>query len=456
MRGGQAPYKGLTRRVKIAMLGSSYVQQQTTIAGTTQIATNNRAWVEWWNILSRQSLNVASFINPSDPLGRGFSGANFGVSGQTSTTIRNRVGDVIKAQPDICLVQSGTNNVTDVSDVIRDVKETLTEIAKAGIIAVYMSINLRGPGSWTDSQCRYAITVNETIKAWARETGTAIYVETNKYLCNPDDAAGRPYAGTLDVDDIHYNQWTAYQIGKVLKEVMEGSFPYLSGAPVISQVDAYDAVTNPYGNIWMNPMMSINAAIGTNAGTVGAGVTAGTGTAGTSVARHRSVDRSSGLATGVANVESRGPGRGNYQTLTVTPGGSGTSLFYIRNNSADITHTLPAGTWVKAGAAVAMTTFGTDPLFSGFQAANLMIEPRNATTSLGRITTMDKYGAFSLPNEAWEGIYETPPFQIPDTCDRLRPRFEITVDDTKGGTGTFKAGSVYIRPIADPTLAWKY
>jgi hypothetical protein len=156
----------------------------------------------------------------------------------------------------------------------------------------------------------------------------------------------------------------------------------------------------------------------------------------------------------VANVESRGAGQGNFQNLVVTSVGTGTSLFYLRTGGADTVHSLPAGTWCRAGAAIDVSTYGTDPLYSGFEGIAMVVDLRSSSASLGRSTAMDRYGAFPLPNIAFSGVIETPPFQIPALCDRFRTRFEITNNDNRVGSGTVKVGSMYLRPVPDPTLIW--
>lgn len=455
MRGPELKLRPLSRRTKVACIGSSYTQHGVDFSNASQrISVTERNYLEWWNIFSRHSLNMDVFIDPTDPLLRGFRGSNFAVSGETSTEIKSRIENVIKVAPDICILQSGSNNITDPVTVLADVKETVYRLYQAGIITVWMSVNLRTALSWTDATCQRALRVNAEMRTWLRETGYGIFVETNKYLCDPNDPAGRPYSAALDTDGIHYNSWSAFQIGRVLKEVLDGSYPLAAGASVVSNGDLKTEY-NQFGNVWSNPFISTNAAIGSNSGSVGTGVTAGTGTASTSVGRDRTVDRASGTATGVANVESRGPGLGNWQTLTVTPSGAGDSLFYIRNNPSDIVHGISEGTWVKVGGMVDVSTFGSDPLYSGFRSITLYVDFRDATSGKGNAIEMDDYGSFNLPNIAWNGIYETPPFRIPAGCDRIRPRFEIRVDDTKSGTGTVKVGSLYIRPIENPSAMWK-
>ena len=442
-------------RMKVAVIGSSYTQQQHQMGGSgTQITELNRSWIGWARLFMNQAFNCDVFLDAADPLGRGFRGGNLGVSGQFSNLILGRIPDVIALRPDICIVQSGSNNVSDPNTTIPNVKDSLSLLHAAGIVPIYLSTTMRRTGSWTDSARQNAVYLNESIRDWCRETGKAVFVEANKYLNDLDSANGQPYSLALDSDDIHYNNWSGFQIGRVLHEVLRTIIPGNAGIPVCTQMDQYDSAQNPWGNILPNPMHSINAAIGSTNGTVGAGVTAGTGVASTSVARNRVVERASGTSTGVANVESRGAGQGNFQNLAITSVGTGVSVFNIRTGAADTTQTLAAGTWCRAGAFIDVSTYGSDALYSGFEGIAMVVDLRNAGGSLGRATAMDRYGAFPLPNIAFSGVIETPPFQVPATCDRFRTRFEITNNDNRAGTGTVKVGNYYLRPVPDPTTIW--
>lgn len=440
-------------RPRVAFIGSSYTQQQHTVTSGVIMASQSRSWMGWWNAFTGNALNIDTYINASDPLSRGFSGANFGVSGQTSTQILTRVPDVIAKNPDICVLQSGSNNVSSVSTVLDDVKASITLLYAANILPVYLAISFRGSAAWSaanDSQASY---INASIRQWLAGNGYGIYVDANRYLCDADSAEGRPYGAALDTDSIHYTTWSAFQVGRVLHECVTPLLSLQAG-DVVSNADVYDATYNATGNLWTNPFVSTSTNIGSAAGSVGTGVTAGTGSGSTSVGRDMKVERSSGSGTAVANVESRGPGLGNWQTALFTPAGSGTSLFYIDRSVADLTHGLSAGTWVRAGCMLDLSVFGTDALSSGFQNVMLQADFRDGSSSYGKTQGFAQYSAVSLPNIAWQGAIETPPIRVPTGSDRVRLRLEVVIDDTKAGTGLLKMGSIYFRPCADPSALW--
>lgn len=442
---------------KVACIGSSYTQQQTTFSSTTLTRTN-RSWMGWWNTFTGGALNIDDFYNASDPLSRNYSGSNFGVSGQDSTQILNRVSAVISSQADICVIQSGSNNVTAPTTVIADVKASIDLLYAAGILTVYLGISNRGSASWSSNEPAQAYRINQEIKDYCKRTGKGIFIDPNFYLIDNSDNNGRPYTNALDSDGIHYNDYSGFQIGKILHQCITPLLP-LQSCELAGFTDAYDATNQPYGNIVTNPFFTTSSSVGSANGTVGAGVTAGTGNAATSVGRNVTVERNSGSGTAVANLEARGAGRGNWQTVMCTPAGSaGTSVFYVRRGTADLTTGVPpVGTWVQGTIDVDVSTFGSDALYSGFRAISSRIECRDASTLYGTVIAMSNYStSFNLPNESWSGRIVTPPFQIPTSTDRIRYRNEITIDDAMTGTGTVKLGSLCIRPIQEPKTIWGF
>lgn len=437
---------------RVAFIGSSYTQHMDSFSGGI-IAAESKSWARWWNAFAHNGVNMDVFEDPSDPLARGYRGANFGVSGQSSTQILARVPDVIARGPDACVLQMGSNNVGSVETVVGDVVAAADLLHAAGILPVYLSISLRASSSWTATECLRAAQINARLRHYLSASRKGIYVEANKYLCDPDAADGRPYAGALDVDGTHYNAWSAFQIGKALHEALTPVLP-LTPPETVGPGDRYDAAENPYGNLWVNPLVSASASVGGSNGVAGTGVTAATGVAATSVGRNMNVERTSGAGTAVASLEARGPGQGNWQTVVFTPAGAGTSSFYIRHASADVTHVLPPGTWARFSVAVEVSAFGADPLYSGFQNIGLTVDCRNAGGVLGKAQAFALNAGSGLPNEDWTGVIETPPFKIPPGCDRLRPRIEVTVDDTKTGAGTVRAGSFALKVCQDPSTVW--
>lgn len=447
---------GNTALPKVACTGSSYTQQQLDSSGTT-FSESNRSWQKWWHFFSNGAFNMDNWANASDSYGRGHSGANFGISGQSSTLIRDRIPDVVRSAPAMCILQQGTNNITDTSTVLTDIKASIDQLFANGIIPVYLSINGRSAAAWPGNQTALAFYVNQEIEDYMHRTGKGIFVDSNAYIIDNSTNTGVPYANALDSDGIHYNNYSGFQIGKILHQALSGRFSNTS-PEICSVADIYSS-DNPYGNFFTNPFFSTSSSVGTSNGAVGTGVTAGTGTASTSVGRNVTVERSSGSGTGVATLEARGAGFGNWQVLTVTPAGaSGTSTFLIRHQTADITTNVPpAGTWVQACCDLNVSSFGTNALYSGFRAVGVQLDFRSSGASLGIMKSLTSYSnSFNLPNEAYSGRLYTQPFLMPSGADRIRPRVEVVVDDSMTGTGVVKAGSWSIRPVQEPITIWRF
>lgn len=442
---------------KVAFIGSSYVEHCASVSAGSLTETN-RSWARWWHTLSEGAFNMDLFVDGADPLGRGYTGSNFGVSGESSTQILSRIPSVLARSPDVVVIQSGSNNIGSTSTVIADVKASIDAVYAAGALAVYVAITNRGSVSWASNQPQQAFRVNQEIEDYLKRTGRGVYVDVNAQLTDALVASGRPYTNALDSDGIHYNQYSGFMIGKALHQALTPLMPR-PVSEISSIADVYHATDNPYGNITTNPFFTSDAGVGSADGTVGTGVTAGSGVAATSVGRNYTVERASGTGTAVASLEFRGPGLGNWQTVVCTPAAAAaTSIFYVRRSSADLTTNIPpVGTWMIGAVDVSVSTFGSGQVFSGFRGLALRMDWRSAAASIGVATSGDVYSnSFALPNEAWTGRLYTAPFQIPAGADRLRHRVDITIDDNAGGTGTVRIGRFVARPILEPRTIWGF
>jgi lysophospholipase L1-like esterase len=469
--GGAGGGVGAMGGLKLAVIGSSLTQHNTNINfASNRLSYSARGWINWFNIFMGQPFSHPVWIDSGDANGRNFSGANFGVSGQASTVIAGRISDVIARRPDIVVLQSGTNNVSSDATVYADNVSMIDRLTAAGIAVFYFPITPRritNVGSddtaWAaGSEARKnAMQLNERMKRYCLTKKGAIYLDINKYLVDPDTNDGEPYSNVLDdsVDSVHFSNHGAFLIGLAMYEQVKQLFPQKTPLRISNPEDLYDATHNVFGNHWVNPTMSTTSTTNhSTSGAVGTGVTAGTGSAATSVARNVTAERNTGSSTAVARMIARSRGLGNWQELEITaPASAGNSLFYIRSNGADITHGMAVGTWVQAGFDAEMDVFGSDARFSGFRNLAAMLDFRSSSASLGIARGMEQFGTYDLPNIAWSGTIITPPFQIPTNCDRFRFRAEVAVDDiASGGTGKVRVGGFFIRQIPDPRPEWRY
>jgi lysophospholipase L1-like esterase len=478
---GQYPAVGT---IKAACIGSSLTQQNVEVNSVADnISHSGRSWMAWLNAFLGWSMNIDVWVNRQDKYTlnnasepgvwstRNFSGANYGVSGHSSTQILNRIDDVIASSPDIVFLQQGTNNMIEVQTVISDVLSTITQLTDRGIPVVYLAITSRmatGSQSWAADRIErpYQALANQVLQHEIQKIPNAIFVDVNSYIIDELTALGETYTVALDtaVDGVHYADWGAFMIAKAIYDTVGDLLP--KGLSRISSIgDVFDAANNPYGNIVRNPMMQTSSGIGTTNGGVGTSVTAGTGTASTSVARNFSCERdssSTGLSTAVASVLSRGFGLGNWQRLEITAGGGGgNTLFNIRSSPTSAPNWIPnnysLGDWVQASCDVQVSPFGNNALTSGFTQVALRFDQLTGSTPRGRSVCLAQHTG-NLPNIGYTARLLTPPVQITRTdIDNFRPRIMIGVSDatTGGTTGIVDVGSVCIRKIQDPRTFWR-
>lgn len=475
---------GASGSLKVALIGSSLTQHNTTAnLNNNRLYHESRGWFCWFAAFLGQPFDYDVWIDRNDKNGRDFSGANFGVSGQFSDTINTRIDDVIASNPDVVIIQSGTNNVT-FDTAYDDTVDSINRLVSAGILVLYFPITPRltsapvggdsTDASWAaGSESRLnAQNLNSKMKDFCRRTKGVIYLDVNKYLINQDSNDGVPFTNVLDDlwDAVHFSNHGAFLIAKAMFEQVGNLFPLSSPSYINSPEDIYNENHNQFGNLLVNPAIStVSTTNHPTAGTVGTGVTAATGTAATSVGRNITVERSSGASTGAARIIARKLGLGNWQELEVTAAGAtGESVFYIRTNGATIAHTLPAGTWVQCGFDVEMDAFGTDAQFSGFKNISPYLDMRDGSSSLTVCYGLAPYqsplpaessksASYRLPNQAWAGTLITPAFPLPVGCVNFRFRAEIIVDDnTSGSTGKVRIGSLFLRPVPDPRANWNF
>lgn len=460
--GGAASFAGAGK--KCAIIGSSYTQHCHTYS-SPRLSSSQRSWMDWWNTFTGNSIFFQAWKDTGDA--RNFSGANFGISGESSTTILARFATILASEPDFIVLQSGSNNVGSVSQVIADNTAMFQQANAAGIPVIYLSITARGAGSWSAANMQNSYYVNRAMKAYADQNAGVMFVDVNKYLNDNNTAGGRPYSYAINGDEIHYNAFSAFYIGMALHESCSSALGLFPASPgflplaVTTNADIYNATDNPYGNLWVNPFASVNAAVGSNAGTIsGAGITAGTGSAATSVGRDLTV-QVTGTSTAVATVESAGSGQGNLQVLTCTPVGASDTTFLVRpgayTTSGNIPHGLAVGDWVQFSCYVEVSTFGAGEE-SGFRSIQLQMDDTNSSRSSigGTYALLQDGTTFHIPNVAFKGVLCTPPLKLITATVHVKPQLQVIVDDTATGTGVVKSSRFLCNKIDSPLAAWNF
>lgn len=225
---------------------------------------------------------------------------NFGVSGQNSTQILARVGQVIAARPGFCRVLAGTNDpVTGVqynpAATFANLQSIYNQLIAAGIAVIACPILPRSAtngltaGELANAQKGFQW-VNRRIRQYAQTAvpGMFYVMDGDATLLDQAQTTYIPIAGST-ADGLHPVAAGAIRTGSRLSNVLDRILP-LSRSTIICQQDVYDATFEPLGNRLPTGQL------------VGTGGTAGTGASG-SVATGWALSRSTG--TGATAVGSK-------------------------------------------------------------------------------------------------------------------------------------------------------
>lgn len=434
------PSPALEAGCKVVVLGTSLVQQSNA-ATSAKISNWSKGWVNWLKILGPE-FRCSVWHDTADRWGRNFSGANHGVSGQTTAEIISRIMPVLAMRPDIVILDCGTNEIgaNNVDTVYQAFAMICDTLRQAGIQVVVLPILARATSAWaTDSannERKKAHAVNQLKKAYAAANG-CFYYDWNQDWVDYGNTNGEPRAGFSD-DGTHYNVRGAFSTGRgaaqFLSTILQPRQP-----SVVSQDDIYDPVHNVYGNVFPNANM-----LGT-AGTLG---TAASGVVPTSMR----VERTVGAAVTVAcSQESRGAGLGNWLALTFTPGGTASERFLVRSATADVTHNMPVGTWIEGAVDVSIPN-----AYDGWKSHQLYVKDQGSGVVAFGNEEYDMSGLQPQPDEAWSGRIPIEPFQLGEGVGALalRMRFEIELLGSVAGSPVIKLGSFVVRPTQNPRYLW--
>jgi len=423
---------------KIAIIGTSLIQHNS-IATASRVSNWSRGVLAWAATLYRD-INYEVWHDVDDVNGRFFSGANHGVSGETSTQIISRLAAVKAMRPNYCIVDNGTNEMATRSyeEITSDTKTIYDELLSVGITVIALPVLAREISSWASgSETRKkAQKVNAWRRNYARKTNGVLFFDWNQGHVDPDNTDGEPYTG-YSIDGIHYNPEGAFASGSRLKDFL-ASIVQAQQPAIVGQDDDYDASFNELGNLFPNPMM------------VGTAGTNGTGSTG-SVADSCRVERSSGTTVTVANTKETRGDSGSYQVLTFTPGGAAEETFLLRTSTANLGHTYATGDWVVAECDVDVSAY------DGWKTIQLSLDDQGTDGINGfSLEDFDSTGLQDFPKIAWAGRFRTPAFQIVSGSTDFRVRVETTIDGAIAGTPVLKVGSWRVSKIEDPRTAWGY
>lgn len=250
----------------LAFFGDSLTALGFTISGNN-VLKGLTGYTCWVNNLSRQR-----FYTPD--------GMNFGVSGDTSAQMVARLSPVVAAQPNICSVWVGGNDLSgsvSFASLTGNLNTIYNALAAIGCTVVAIPIIARNAANaWTAAQQLVGMQVNEWIRRQAAARKGFVVVDCGSVYDDPTSATWVPYAAYTD-DGIHTNPLGAYVIATRAVSELTALYPdyYI---PVSTAVDVYDATNNPTGNLLPGGMF-----LGTG-GTTGSPATGTTATGWATVA----------------------------------------------------------------------------------------------------------------------------------------------------------------------------
>lgn len=327
-----------------------------------------------------------------------FHWVNAGVAGnQIADMIARFSTDVVAEDPDVVIVEAGTNDASkSFTDLTTDLK-TLYDLVEAnGYQLIPLTIAMRSAGVWSDSIRDKILAVNR----WILQTyPTAI--DINPYFTDPTTL--RPY--TLFTDDgTHWTNLGGYAVGKAIAERLT----------LVGSRTVFGTAVNS------NPTLT-----GTS-GTLDAGVS---GSAPTGM--HIDIE---GGHSGTAVATALDPGL----QIVFTPGATGSVEGYtIRTNPLDTT--VVASTVYEFLAQIDVSEW------DGWAYFQLRLYDPGNTSHYDLLQIMDDE-TYLFPEAALEDlILRTPAFTAVDTGVRLF--FEIGVKDDAVGTGTLTMSRFHLQEV---------
>lgn len=311
-----------------------------------------------WAHAAFPSFNKDTWINGSDPLGRGYVGANQGLSGDTLQSIAatpSRMAALGSQALDAIILAAGTNDVFGNGRSAVQVEADFATVATQAlsytprlVVATIRPLD-HSYGTWTSGKETVRQAVNTWIRNYAATTPGVRLWDADKAL--DPSATGSPASASYLIDGLHLNTQGAqisgatstYSLANVLKQMFK---PYRAWP--------YDTL-----NILPNPSLVNSAGTGT----------AGTGVTGT-VADAMRVYRASGASTAVASLVAQSDGT-NAQQIIITPSGAGTAdrfIFEVTNTAFPFPASMANG-WARCWAKVGYSSW------NGWNSSSLLAPP---------------------------------------------------------------------------------
>lgn len=388
--------------------------------------------------------------------------------GTQAIEVATRNSDLLIAlSPQLAIIGVGEDNIiTDTAAALHTKLQTLIDgvltntTAYVLIMCPFTRVNAAGGlviGNSTDDAIRQKIIdVANLIKTTYSANARVRIIDPNPIHTGSNALATPLPFRTMDT--LSLSPRGAYYIGKEAANVLKAwGFPDFS-ATLYPVPSAYNSSTNPQGNVFLN------AAFTGTGGTKGAGVTSGT------MPDSCELIRTAGDATAIVSNETGSDGTPKL-VMTFTPGTSISTFELDLDQTTAGTSELPnpfaASTWIRAHLFAECSSYsdwrlirlrvrpsndGFD-LFAGnnltYGASRPLYPNETSASGLGVIQNQFAH----MPDEAWSGYLETPPYQIRSSGGTIRYRLQIIIG-VSAGSPIFKISKPVLRAITDPRISY--
>lgn len=207
---------------------------------STSNGTNNHGYAFWAKMFSGGRIRTPRSLN-------------FGVGGDTTTLVLDRIAAIKAATADVAVLLIGTNDAG--SSIPLEIsranyRRIVQEVQESGKVVVAVTVLPRSYG--TDPVFRHVVAMREWILQEMPKMGVIVADPWGDLVDYTRGISG--CKADHFIDDLHPNVKGAYKVGKNVWEAIQQLYPRgpsFSKSPIV-----FNASTNPYGSIAVNPLMT--------------------------------------------------------------------------------------------------------------------------------------------------------------------------------------------------------
>jgi len=394
--------------------------------------------------LSRGELTYAKMRSPrwrddtwhddADANGRFFTGANHGVSGDTTTGVLARLNALIAMAPAIAVVAIGTNNLSPTATAISEIQQICEQLLAANIKVLLCTVRPWSTAKSGDNAGSRAnrVTVNNGIRAYAATKNTnSLRLCDLDLVYDPDNDGYGPVSWF--VDGLHPIDLGASNAGAYIQAVLN---------------DWFETGNWLTANFWDSGNLQTNPTLTGAGGGMGAGVTG-------VVPTSWRVQRGGTVAsTCVASVEANVDTGGQSAVLDITPVGSAISeRFEFQIGSVGQVNTMALdGQWAMAWAELEYD----DKTWWGCPQLQLFHGSDGTQFASGGYNSLSPINMAPVNGKLW---VSTPPILMPAGITSykfiLQMRFNAADGVAAGnGPGRVKVRRGWAGAISNPKSVW--